>query len=409
MSAASQAAAHQQSPPVSALNTTAPALFSASPSNRSNPDSVHSSPARDGYGQYANQYNAVNSSAPSSRRPSRRPSASDSHNGFDPSMSSRTAIASPVPVPVGPTSPDQHSSTTSERRRNMPTAVPPRTSSSHHSTNGGSSSRRATQTGERDSRRTHAESGRDTNGNIDPMDENVQNSRSRRGTHGPQDPPQRSSSTRDGRSHGSANPRSPPATTTSSKGPSREASEILNSILISQPEVDIEREKERLAQAQPHQIGAMHDDDAAAPPPVVATAEHGEESRRSQRSRHDHLKHGKPTKFGEYILGNTIGEGEFGKVKLGWKQEGGVQVGKAVTSARSNANQYPSTGCNQAYQEGCPRKQSIPHGQNHARSSDLAAIDTPQYCTATQDGRIRTALWYRSRVCLWRRAIRLHP
>jgi protein-serine/threonine kinase len=25
-------------------------------------------------------------------------------------------------------------------------------------------------------------------------------------------------------------------------------------------------------------------------------------------------------------LGNTLGEGEFGKVKMGWKQEGGVQV-----------------------------------------------------------------------------------
>ncbi|KAK5187165.1 hypothetical protein LTR16_009576, partial [Cryomyces antarcticus] len=32
------------------------------------------------------------------------------------------------------------------------------------------------------------------------------------------------------------------------------------------------------------------------------------------------------TKFGEYILGQTLGEGEFGKVKMGWKKEGGVQV-----------------------------------------------------------------------------------
>jgi hypothetical protein len=31
-------------------------------------------------------------------------------------------------------------------------------------------------------------------------------------------------------------------------------------------------------------------------------------------------------------LGNTIGEGEFGKVKLGWKQEGGVQVCRPCVS-----------------------------------------------------------------------------
>jgi len=80
--------------------------------------------------------------------------------------------------------------------------------------------------------------------------------------------------------------------------------------------------------AQPHPISSLPDDDDAAPPPVVATkaADYGEESRRGGRSRHDHSKREKHTKFGEYILGNTIGEGEFGKVKLGWKQEGGVQV-----------------------------------------------------------------------------------
>ncbi|CAD0047546.1 unnamed protein product [Aureobasidium pullulans] len=43
----------------------------------------------------------------------------------------------------------------------------------------------------------------------------------------------------------------------------------------------------------------------------------------------EHLKSSHPrkeTKFGEYILGQTLGEGEFGKVKMGWKKEGGVQV-----------------------------------------------------------------------------------
>ncbi|CAK7224614.1 hypothetical protein SEUCBS140593_005627 [Sporothrix eucalyptigena] len=111
----------------------------------------------------------------------------------------------------------------------------------------------------------------------------------------------------------------------SSHTPSRETSEILNTMLVSRDEVDVEREKARLAMAQ------QNDDiDEAAPPPIVPTSaapdHHAEEGRRGGRSRQDHSRREKQIKFGEYILGNTIGEGEFGKVKLGWKQEGGVQV-----------------------------------------------------------------------------------
>lgn len=95
-------------------------------------------------------------------------------------------------------------------------------------------------------------------------------------------------------------------------------------MLVSQPEVDIDRERERVALSQPHATQVLEDEAMTAP--VIATADHGEEARRGGRSRHDHSKREKHTKFGEFILGNTIGEGEFGKVKLGWKQEGGVQV-----------------------------------------------------------------------------------
>lgn len=54
-----------------------------------------------------------------------------------------------------------------------------------------------------------------------------------------------------------------------------------------------------------------------------------ESTRAGPRSRQEHLKTSQPrkeTKFGEYILGQTLGEGEFGKVKMGWKKDGGVQV-----------------------------------------------------------------------------------
>lgn len=111
-----------------------------------------------------------------------------------------------------------------------------------------------------------------------------------------------------------------------SRGPSRETSEILNSMLVTSPEVDIERERERMAMAQPTHPVVLPDDDDAVPPPISSAPDQGDDARRGGRSRHDHSKREKQTKFGEYILGNTIGEGEFGKVKLGWKQEGGVQV-----------------------------------------------------------------------------------
>lgn len=64
----------------------------------------------------------------------------------------------------------------------------------------------------------------------------------------------------------------------------------------------------------------------AAPPPVVGMSPQNEERR--TRSRHDYGSRPQKgtAKFGDFILGNTIGEGEFGKVKLGWKQDSNVQV-----------------------------------------------------------------------------------
>ena len=102
-------------------------------------------------------------------------------------------------------------------------------------------------------------------------------------------------------------------------GPSREASEVLNRIIVSQPEIDIERERERMAEAVPNHQGTH-----------VNSKPEKENTTRSTKNRHEHAavsgKREKSSKFGEYYLGGTLGEGEFGKVKMGWKQEGGVQV-----------------------------------------------------------------------------------
>jgi protein-serine/threonine kinase len=57
-------------------------------------------------------------------------------------------------------------------------------------------------------------------------------------------------------------------------------------------------------------------------------------SGRSRSSRRGGSHSHREVKFGNYILGQTLGEGEFGKVKLGWRRPepgqvsgDGVQVG----------------------------------------------------------------------------------
>lgn len=224
-------------------------------------------------------------------------------------MSSRAALASPIPVNT------TYDRPSSDRRKNMNSAtVPPRTSSQQTpGASGAGSSSRKSQPGERSASQRYG--GADANGQASANQAyNEEAGRSRRS--------EKASSSQKEAARPSAPPVSMPirSQTASStpQGPSREASDILNSMLVSQPEVDIDRERERAALSQPHPTATL--DDAA------ATGERGDESRRGGRSRHDYSRREKQTKFGEYILGSTIGEGEFGKVKLGWKQEGGVQV-----------------------------------------------------------------------------------
>ncbi|KAI4736576.1 kinase-like protein [Aureobasidium sp. EXF-12298] len=99
----------------------------------------------------------------------------------------------------------------------------------------------------------------------------------------------------------------------------REDSAILSRLVIDDPQADVARERARVAEAQP--MSANHHESS------MSTMEAEEAA--APRRRQEHLKSSHPrkeTKFGEYILGQTLGEGEFGKVKMGWKKEGGVQV-----------------------------------------------------------------------------------
>lgn len=152
----------------------------------------------------------------------------------------------------------------------------------------------------------------------------------RRAQQSPEALPHRPSGSREQRpsqSSSNAQSRSHPVGTNSPAELSHEASEVLNRVMVSDPKVDLERERERMAEAVPS---------SAAAPPVI------QEAPRQQRSRHDHTansgKREKNTKFGEYYLGNTLGEGEFGKVKMGWKSEGGVQVSLHRISLEPHTN-----------------------------------------------------------------------
>ncbi|KAI8628885.1 hypothetical protein F5Y19DRAFT_100603 [Xylariaceae sp. FL1651] len=344
-SAALQSAPHQPTNSLSALNTHSP---SASSNRQYTPAQ---SPNREG--RYANKDYPSASPAPSSRRPSRRPSG-NSTNATSPAptypeqsqpspMASRTALASPAPVTATSA---EYEKPTSSRRRHEPPVAPPRTSSTQQGNpaSGAVNSRRAARAEERAAnspKRTPGENNRTgANGYSDagpsPYDE--PSSRTKRGAsqHVAQELSHTSNSPRDYRQTAmTAMPvrtRDQPSNSTSSKQPSREASEVLNRVIVSQPEDDLEREQERLGESQPNPTSTRQtlddndDDDIAAPPPVIPTHEAHDDSRRGGRSRHDHSKREKLSRFGDYYLGNTIGEGEFGKVKLGWKTDGGVQV-----------------------------------------------------------------------------------
>ena len=119
----------------------------------------------------------------------------------------------------------------------------------------------------------------------------------------------------------------------------REHGAIINHIVVDDPQTDIARERARVAEAQPNQQGG------AIPPSVDQTTPSDPEQR--QRSRQEHLKqqpHRKEVKFGDYILGQTLGEGEFGKVKMGWKKDSSVQVAIKLIrkeSLQGNANRLP--------------------------------------------------------------------
>ena len=165
----------------------------------------------------------------------------------------------------------------------------------------------------------------------------------------PSEGPQRSASTRDTRAQQSPatiQSRSAANVQTSAAQPtklSREPSEVINRVVVTDPSVDVAREKERLAEAIP----APSSPSVSTPTALGLVGSEGvDEGGRggTRQSRQDYSSSAarrKETKFGEYVLGQTLGEGEFGKVKLGWKKDGSVQVAIKLIR-RENLNTNPS-------------------------------------------------------------------
>lgn len=252
----------------------------------------HSSPNSQAYN--AQQTSTASSS---SRRP---PSRKTNDSAPSPSYHLTPGFGSPVTA----SAPNDQEPAASDWQGNMPPVAPPRSSSNHQS--GGT--RRSQYSNEKSSNspRRNDSTRTGSRGDSAGAENGYRSSKA--------DAAARASS-RDGKAQSSSLPvRS--AHSTPSKPVHDATDSLTKAIAAAQDTIDRDRN---------HAANQHNADDSAAPPPVVATGEHGEERR--QRSRHDHSKsHKGNTKFGDFILGNTIGEGEFGKVKLGWKQDSSVQV-----------------------------------------------------------------------------------
>jgi protein-serine/threonine kinase len=106
----------------------------------------------------------------------------------------------------------------------------------------------------------------------------------------------------------------------------RENSEVINRVVVSDPQVDAERMQERLAEAVPAPIGS---DVTLVTGLGLVGSEGVDDGGRGGARRQDYSRSAsrrKDVQFGDYMLGQTLGEGEFGKVKLGWKRDGSMQV-----------------------------------------------------------------------------------
>jgi protein-serine/threonine kinase len=102
-----------------------------------------------------------------------------------------------------------------------------------------------------------------------------------------------------------------------------EESAVLERLVISDPVEDEARVQARVEEARPHPPGSNMTPITDLSAGTAEATDNG--TRQPSKSRHESGRR-KDVKFGDYILGQTLGEGEFGKVKMGWKRDGSAQV-----------------------------------------------------------------------------------
>ncbi|KAJ5535256.1 hypothetical protein N7527_001510 [Penicillium freii] len=190
-----------------------------------------------------------------------------------------------------------------------PPVPPPRTSSTHHS--------RRSPNGTSTDKTSSSRQGKSRSDRKESRDRtrDDRNSRSRRNQ-----PEETSREVQQSRTAPVTNPTESEMDSVHGQGNFvKEPSAEVNSVLAHGHLIDQEREQVRPAGTENASSSGLD----------AATAD-GTEEARGPRSRHDYnngnvIKR-KETTFGSYILGQTLGEGEFGKVKLGWKRDGSIQV-----------------------------------------------------------------------------------
>ncbi|PHH70129.1 hypothetical protein CDD82_7328 [Ophiocordyceps australis] len=276
---------------------------------------THSSPSRD--------LHSINPATTATSSPNRRPpSRRTSVNSASPQKEANPRPSRGPPVAMAPATDNRPSTaaSASDRMNSMPPVAPPRTSSS----------------------KSHATSSRRSYGPYDVITTSQSHAQahvSRSGSRS--DAPISHSQSQSQRSKRAVHPAhlAPDGTTRPSSSRSSRASEVI--VPVRAHHASTSRTSRETNESLHRSV--YHDDDSSsrdaraaqnrlsgqgegAPSPAVAMSGVPEE-RRGTRSRHDHSRNHKGTsKFGDFILGNTIGEGEFGKVKLGWKQDSNVQV-----------------------------------------------------------------------------------
>ena len=357
----------------------------------------------------------------SSRRPSRRPSGNDGEGAYQfpggsyPSNSStprgqdilnttRLSPAIPAPAPSPPHQQTRRESRTQYSQQGGPPIIPPpRTSSNQRGQNNNlpltnpivdrtvqsrqnapfnedrpSSSRNigdARQARPDEQRRDINLSGGQKQEVVDdPTATSAAANAARSRRRGPTSPegPQRAISTREPGSRSSpANIQSRSASHITSAMPSsnppRDENQIINRVVVDDPAIDIKRAQERQLEAVPglSVVNNVAAEDIVQAPPR-SRQDYSTSSGSGSRSK-------KETKFGEYVLGQTLGEGEFGKVKLGWKELGRIQVAIKLIR-RETLNGNPSR-LPKIY-----REVTILRGLEHPNIVKLhEMIETPQY------------------------------